>query len=130
HRDGLTERRLNDRQVDLRVDVVAFAHEAWIGLHAHEHVDVARPAAQHAGVPLAAHADALPIVDAGRDVDVQIAPLDRAPGAFALRAGVIHDLPAAAAGRTRLGAHELAEDAAGDLLQPTRAVTGAAAARL
>ena len=75
-RQRRAERGLHDRQVDLRVDVVPFADEARIGLHADEDVHVARAAAERARVPLAGDPDALPVVDAGGNVDVELAPLD------------------------------------------------------
>src|SRR5206468_6471367 len=41
---GGAERSLRDREIDLREDVVALAHEPRVGPDAHEHVDVARAA--------------------------------------------------------------------------------------
>ena len=127
---GRAERRLDDRQVDLRVDVVALAHEARVRVDAHEHVDVARAAAERAGMTLAGDADALPVVDAGRDVDVERPRLRDAPRATALLARVLDDLAAAAAVRARLRADELAEDAARDLMQAAAPLAARAGARL
>ena len=112
------ERGLHDRQVDLRVDVVPFADEPRIGLHADEHVDVAGATAERTRVSLAGDTDALPVVDAGGNVDVELAALERAPCAVALGARMLDDLATALAGRARRRAHELAEHAARDLLQP------------
>ena len=81
-------------------------------------VDVAGAAAERAGVALAGDADALAVVDAGRDVDVERrATRATRPAPLALLARVLDDLAAAAAVRARLRADELAEDAARDLLQ-------------
>ena len=77
------ERRLDDRQVDLREDVVALAHEALVRLDVDEHVDVAGAAAERAGVAFAGDADALAVVDAGRDLDVERPRLRDAPRAAA-----------------------------------------------
>ena len=121
----------DDRQVDLREDVVALAHEPRVGLHAHEHVDVAGAAAERAGVALAGDADALAVVDAGRHLDL------RARARSSVRPAPSHawhgcsiDDAAAAAVRARLRADELAEDAARDLLQVAAAVAARAARRL
>ena len=65
--DGGAERRLDDREVDLGEDVVALAHEAVVRADVDEDVGVARAAAERAGVALAGDADALAVVDAGRD---------------------------------------------------------------
>src|SRR5262249_47046870 len=112
HIYGSTERRLHDREVDLRVDVVALADEARIGSHAHVDVDVAGAATEGARMSLAGDADALPALDARRHVDPRLAALDRPPGAAALVTRVIDQHAATAAVRARLRAHELAEHAA------------------
>src|SRR5581483_11195755 len=103
---------LHDRQVDLRVDVVALANETWIGLDMHQHVDVARAPSERACVTLAGEADALPVMDAGRNVDRHLAALDDAPGPVAVAARVLDDLAASVALRARVRADELSEHAA------------------
>src|SRR5439155_4534509 len=87
-RDGQrgAERRLGDREVDGRVDVVALAHEARVRPDVDLDVDVARPATDRAGVALAADADALAVVDAGRDLQLARALLDHTAGADAFLA--------------------------------------------
>ena len=109
---------LDDRQVDLREDVVSLADEALVGADAHADVDVAGAAAERARVPLAGEADPLAVVDAGRDVDLELALLERAPRAVARLARMLDDAAGAAALRAGRLADELAEDAARDLLEP------------
>ena len=75
---------------------------------------------------LAVDADPLAVVDPGRDVDVELALLQRAPGAVAVLARMLDDLPAATAVGARLRADELAEHAARDLVQPAAALTAVA----
>src|SRR6266516_231475 len=78
----------------------------------------------------AAQPDSLPVVDARRDLDVDVALLEHAAGAVAFLARVLDELPGAVAGRTCPGAHELAEDAARDLTHAAVAPTGRAGADL
>src|SRR5207253_1383711 len=73
----------------------------------------------------AAEADALPVMDARGNLDLERPLFQHATGAAALRAGRLDLAAGAAARRTRLRADELAEDAARHLLDPT----GAAARR-
>src|SRR5581483_9418644 len=121
--DRRAERGLGHRQVDGRVDVVALAHEAWVGSHVDAHVCVPCARAEDAGVPLAGEADLLAVVDAGWNLDVQPALFDDAAGALADRAWRL-DAPArASARRARLRANELPEDAARDLLQAAGTAT-------
>src|SRR4051812_41320758 len=47
-REGGAERGLRERQVDGRVDVVAFAHESLVGTDLHLDIDVAGPSADDA----------------------------------------------------------------------------------
>ena len=63
-----------------------------------------------------AQADALPVVDSRRDLDVELALLDEAPCAVAALAGPLDDRAGPAAARAAVRADELAERAAGDLL--------------
>src|SRR5207244_11694654 len=128
--DLRAERRLDDCQVDLRVDVVALAHEARVGVDVDENVDVARAAAERARVAFARDADALTVVNAGRNVDLQLAILDRAAGALAVWTMVLDDHAAAAAVGAGLRAHELAEDTARDLVQPAAPLAARARPRL
>src|SRR4029077_9441255 len=72
------ERRLDDRQVDLGIDVVALAYEPRVRAHVDEHVDVSRSAAERTGVTLARKPDPLPVVDARGHVDAELALLDGA----------------------------------------------------
>src|SRR5579862_9566013 len=121
--DRRAECGLGHRQVDGRVDVVALAHEAWVGSHVDAHVCVPCARAEDAGVPLAGEADLLAVVDAGWNLDVQPALFDDAAGALADRAWRL-DAPArASARRARLRANELPEDAARDLLQAAGTAT-------
>ena len=80
------DRGLDDVQVDGREDVVALAHESRIRLDVHADVDVARAAAERAGMALAADPDLLAVVDARRDRDVEPALGDLPAAAFALGA--------------------------------------------
>src|SRR5262249_19391906 len=118
HGHRRAERCLHDRQVDLREDVVPLAHEPLVRTHAHEDVQIAGPAAERARVPCAGEADALAVVDPRGDLDVERPLVERAAGAAAGLARVLDDPAGAAALRARHGAHELAEDAARDLLEP------------
>ena len=59
------------------IDVVALAHEARVGLDADEHVHVAGTAAERARMALAGDADALTVVDPGRNLDVERSRLAR-----------------------------------------------------
>ena len=70
---GAAQRGLRERHVEPRHQVLAVALEARIRLDHHEHVEVARRAAAAARVALAGEPHALPVVDAGRDVDRQVA---------------------------------------------------------
>ena len=115
------ERRLDDRQVDLRVDVVALAHEARIGLDVHEDVDVAGAAAERTSVSFARDSDALAVVDSGGDVDARLPRLDRPPRAVAVGARVLDDHAPTVAFRTGLGADEVAEHAARNVVKPAGA---------
>ncbi len=70
-------------------------------------------------MPLAGDTDALAVVDAGRDVDVERPRLRDAPRTAALLARVLDDLPAPTTVRARVRADELAEDTARHLVQAT-----------
>ena len=111
-RDLRAEGGLDDRQVDLREDVVALTDEPLVGADADTDVGVAGTAAERARVPLARHPDPVAVVDAGRDLDLELARDERPAGSVALAAELL-DPPAAAAavGAGRL-ADELAEEPA------------------
>src|SRR6185437_738923 len=119
----------HDRQVDLGEDVVALAHEAWVGLDVHEDVRVARTSAECPRMAPAGDADPLAVVDAGGHVHVDSGGLDDAARAAALGARMLDERPTAVAARAGLGADELPEDAAGNLLQATAAVAARARRR-
>ena len=104
------ERGVRHRQPHRRVQVVSVAHEARIGPDAHDDERVASLGAPEAGVPLAADADLLAVVDPLRDVDLELPPRDDAPVAAALGARLLEHLADAAAVRARPLLDELAED--------------------
>ncbi len=118
HVDLAVERRDRQRHPDRRRrrgdvehgdEVVAVAQEALVGLHVHEHVEVpGRPAAV-AGVPAAAEAHALAVVDPGGDVDAQRASSHLAPAALAALARLFGGPAVAAADVAGHLAHNLAE---------------------
>ena len=126
HGDSRAERGLDDRQVDLRENVVAVAHEARVAGDAHLDVHIAGASSVRARMALATETDALAVVDPRRDLDLELARLEREAGALADGAGRLGHAARTAAGRARLGADELAEDAAGDLLQLSLAAAGRA----
>src|SRR3954447_8038250 len=121
-RERGAERGLRERQVDGRVDVVAFAHESLVGTDLHLDIDVAGPPADEPGVPRAGQADLLAVVDPRRDLDRQRPLLDDAAGAATLGARPLDPAAGAGARRAGLGADELAENAPRHLLQPPGAV--------
>src|SRR6185312_10005879 len=86
NRKRRAERSLRHRQVDGGEDVVALAHEPWIGQDAHLHVDVARTRAELPDMTLAAEPDALAVVDARRDRHLEAALLEHASRTLAIGA--------------------------------------------
>src|SRR5262249_51991800 len=106
-----------DRHVDLGVDVVALADEPRIGLDPHPYVHVAGAAARLACVPLAGEPDALPVVDARRDLHLALAAVDDQAGAGARVAWMLDDDAPAGALGAGLRAHKLPEHAARHVLQ-------------
>src|SRR5947207_6845385 len=120
HRHGRAECRLDDRQVDRREDVVALADETRIGLDPHLDVDVARAAPAPARVALARDSDLLAVVDSLRNPDPDRPLLERSALAATLGAGLFYPPTSPTAVGTALSAHELAEGAAGDVLEATR----------
>ena len=121
-RDRLSERGLDDVQIDRREDVVALPHEARIGTNADPDVHVPGAPAELARMTLAADADLLPVVDARRNRHREPSLLDVAARAVTRGARGRHDAPCAPTARTRLGSHELAEHAPRDLLHAAGAV--------
>ena len=81
-----TERRLRERDVDGREDVVALAHEARILAYTHEHVGVAGHAARRAGMAFPRDPDPLAVVNPRRDGHVDGALGDRVARSLAGRA--------------------------------------------
>ena len=77
------ERRLRHRQVDGGVEVVAVALDAGLRDDADLDEEVARRACELSGMALAANADALAVGDAGGNVDVDRAVVQRAADAVA-----------------------------------------------
>ena len=60
------------------MDVGSLAPEHRVRLNVHAQVQVAAPAAVRAGRPLACHADARPVLDTGRNLDIDCARLGQA----------------------------------------------------
>ena len=120
-----SERRQRSGDVQRRDQIVAFAHEALVVAHAHQHVQVARGRARLAGVSAAGEPDALTVRDAGRHVHLERAPPVHAP---TCRGTLVHGCaahaPVAVAGVAGHRAHHLPEGRARDRLQ----LSGAAAA--
>jgi hypothetical protein len=123
-RHGGAERSLRERHVDGRIDVVALPYEALVRPDPNLDVGVAGPAAGQAGVTFAGQPEPLTVVDARRDLDRERPLLHDPSGAVAFGTGALDPPSRAAARRTRLCAHELAEHAPGHLLQPPGALTG------
>jgi hypothetical protein len=67
-----TERGVDHGQPHGRVQVVSVSHESRIGTHADDDERVASLAAPEAGVPLTADADLLAVVNALRNLDVEL----------------------------------------------------------
>src|SRR5690606_41253325 len=80
----------------------AIALEDRVLAHRDLDVEVARRSAGHAGLALAGQADAVAVVDAGRDLHLQHLLLADATVAGAVAAGAGDHLATAAAGRTGL----------------------------
>ena len=108
--DRGAERRLDDGEVDLGEEVVALAHEPVVREDVDEDIGVARAAAEAPGVALTGDADALAVVDAGGNLDLDLLLLDRPPGSAAGLALVLDPAAAAGALRALRLADELAED--------------------
>ena len=92
---GGAQGRLHHGEVDAVEDVVVAPLEQLVLRHPHPHVQVAGPRPALARAPAARHPDALPGVDAGRDLHGDLALHERPAGAPALLAGRLDDLAAA-----------------------------------
>jgi len=125
-RDPRAERRLGHRQVHLGEDVVSLANEPRVRPDSNANVDIARPAAGETGVAFTGDADPLTVMDPRRDLDVQPPLLEDLPSAFALRAWMLDQPPAAAALWAILRADELPEGAARDVLDAAEPLAGRA----
>src|SRR3989454_4189273 len=106
--------------------VVAFAAEKRVLLQAHEHVKVARRTAAHPRLALTRDAQLLPIVDAGRERqrDLAVPPLPTL--AAAARAELVDGLAGAATARAGRDVHEPAEHRLLDLAHLATTAAGAA----
>ena len=100
HLDLCAESRLRVADLLIEQDGGAVTLEAGMGPHDDGDQQVARRAAVHAGVALAAEGDRLPVVYAGRDGDVDLLLLAHAAESSAGLAGLVDDL----AGALALGA--------------------------
>src|SRR5262249_20299208 len=103
------QRGVGHGQFDGRVDVVALTHEPLVRSDPDEHVDVAGLSSQRARVAFAGEPDALPVVDAGGNFELEGSLLERAPRPRAGLARMLDDSPAAAAAAAGLCTDELPE---------------------
>src|SRR5262249_46909128 len=99
HRHLGPERGLREGDRELEEDVRLLAREELVRADADHAVQVARRRAGLAGLALAGDAQAHALVDAGRDLDLDLALLADRALAAALGARVAHDLAGAAAAR-------------------------------
>src|SRR5262249_59272217 len=81
HRRAYAQRGLGHRQVDGRKDVVTFPHEPFVLTDPDEHVDVAGLSSERTRMTFAGEPDALPVVDARGDFELERSLLERAPRA-------------------------------------------------
>src|SRR5690606_21990074 len=109
------EHRARRRDPDLGEQVLPVALEALVGVHLDLHVQIAGRGPGLARVPRAADADALPGLDARRDLDVPRAGARHPPVAAADLAGLLGDPPVPATRRAGRRAHHLPERRAGRL---------------
>src|SRR5699024_5756144 len=96
-----TQRGLRKRDRDLDVNVLPLAGEDRVRPDGHGHEQVARRAAVDARIALPALLDGLAVVDAGRNVDLELALLAHTALPAALAARLADDLARAAADGTR-----------------------------
>src|SRR5262249_13868271 len=111
------ECRVDDGEVDLGEDVVPLANEAIVLEYVHLDVGVAVPRSEPARMPFAGEADALPVVNALRDLDLEAAFHNHATGPLTRLAVLLDATTGAVAVRARRLPDELAEDTARDVLQ-------------
>src|SRR5262245_6758445 len=98
HLDRAAERRRRDRQRHRAIEMVALALEERVRRDRQEDVEIARRPAAHADFALAGEADAIAVLDARRNVHLQVLLLADAAGAVAALARLLDDLAGAAAG--------------------------------
>ena len=103
------EHGLREPQIEMADEVEALALEALVRFDVHAHVEIAGRGAELARVTEAGQAQGLAVVDAGRDVDADLAALRATAAAAAVGAGLLGDPPAPSALAARHRAHELAE---------------------
>ena len=124
--DNRAQRRHRRRHVDRGDEVIAVADEAGVLAHPDQDIQVAGRSAPFAGVAAAADPDPLTVSDPGRDVHLDLGPLNLAAATPAHLARVAGDLPVAAAYVARGRPHDLAERSARDGAQLPRPLTAGA----
>src|SRR5438128_143848 len=107
-------------------EVVAFAAEERVLLQAHEHVEVAGRTAAHPRLALTRDPQLLPVVDAGRERQRDLAVPALPTLAAAARAELVDCLAGAAAARAGRDVHEPAEHRLLDLAYLAAPAAGAA----
>ena len=95
--DHAPERGLEHGDLDLAVDVVLVADEAWILVHPQHHIEVASRTSAIARLPTPLDAQGLPVVDTWRHVDGQRGLALHHAGARAAAARIGDDPPLATA---------------------------------
>ena len=124
-----SQRSVRHGQAHGGVQVVSVANEARIGTHAHDDERVPSLVAPEASVPLAARADLLPVVNAFRNVDLELRPRDDATLSTAVGARTLEHLARAATVRAGPLLDELPEDVLRDASHRSGACAGRAPAR-
>ena len=113
---------VNHRHAHGEVQVISIALEDGVLLRVDLNVQVTGRTAAVADLALGCHTDAHTIVDAGRDINGNIATLLHAAVAGAVVAWIGDDLAKALALRARAGGHNVAQEAALHLLDFTHAI--------
>ena len=126
HGDRRADRGIDHGQADDGDQVVAVARKSLVGMDTNLDEGVARLPAERARVSFAAHADPLPVVDAGGYLDIEQPLRDEPPVAVAALARLLDDPARTVTARTGRRTDELAEDALRDLLDAARAAAGVA----
>ena len=121
---------VNHRHAHGEVQVIGIALEDGVFLRVDLNIEVTGWAAAVADLALGRHADAHAVVDAGRDINGNIATLLHAAVAGAVVAWIGDDLAKALALRARAGGHHVAQEAALHLLDFAHAVAIIAGNRL